>query len=87
MRLLWKANVNSIPRQMHNLFAPLTVTEVATPRGARELAIFAGISDTLYAIDVATGEMLWEKTFDSIYPAVTQGLGGTLCPGGQTACW
>ena len=29
--------------------------------------------------------MLWEKTFDSIYPAVTQGLGGTLCPGGQTA--
>ena len=85
MKLLWKVKVNSTPRQMHNLFAPLTVTGVATPRGPRELAIFAGISDELYAFDVATGEMVWEKKFDSIYPAITQGPGGTLCPGGQTA--
>jgi outer membrane protein assembly factor BamB len=85
MRLLWKAKVNSIPRQMHNLFSPLTVTGVSTPRGARELAIFAGISDQLYAFDVASGEMLWEKKFDSIYPSVTDGVGSTLCPGGQTA--
>ena len=85
MRLLWKVKPNSVPRQMHNLFAPLTVSGVTTPRGARELAIFAGISDQLYAIDVATGEMLWEKRFDSIHPAVTKGVGSTLCPGGQTA--
>ena len=68
MKLLWKIKVNSTPRQMHNLFAPLTVSGVTTARGARELAIFAGISDELYAIDVATGEMIWEKKFDSIYP-------------------
>jgi hypothetical protein len=85
MKLLWKVKVNSTPRQMHNLFAPLTVTGVATVRGPRELAIFAGISDELYALDVASGEVLWEKKFDSIYPAITQGPGGTLCPGGQTA--
>ena len=85
MKLLWKIKVNSTPRQMHNLFAPLTVSGVTTARGARELAIFAGISDELYAIDVATGEMIWEKKFDSIYPSVTTGVGSTLCPGGQTA--
>jgi outer membrane protein assembly factor BamB len=85
MKLLWKVKVNSATRQMHNMFAPLTVTDVATPRGARELAIFAGISDQLFAFEVATGEMLWEKKFDSIYPAVTGGVGSTLCPGGQTA--
>ena len=85
MRLLWKSKVNSTPRQMHNLFAPLTVSGVTTPRGARELAIFAGVSDELYAFDVASGEMVWEKKFDSIYPIVTKGPGSTLCPGGQTA--
>ena len=85
MKLLWKIKVNSTVRQMHNLFAPLVVSGVGTPRGARELAIFAGISDELYAVDVATGEMIWEKKFDSIYPSVTSGVGSTLCPGGQTA--
>ncbi len=85
MKLLWKTKINSTPRQMHNLFAPLTVSGVTTPRGARELAIFAGISDQLYAVDVATGETIWEKKFDSIYPSVTSGVGSVLCPGGQTA--
>jgi outer membrane protein assembly factor BamB len=55
------------------LFAPLAVSGVATARGPRELAIFAGISDQLYVVDVATGEMIWEKKFDSIYPSVTTG--------------
>ena len=85
MKLLWKIKVNSTPRQMHNLFAPRhRLGRHDGPRRA-ELAIFAGISDELYAIDVATGEMIWEKKFDSIYPSVTTGVGSTLCPGGQTA--
>ena len=81
MKLLWKVKVNSTPRQMHNLFAPLTVSGVTTPRGARELAVFAGISDQLYAVDVATGETIWEKKFDSIYPSVTTGVGQHVVPG------
>jgi outer membrane protein assembly factor BamB len=85
MHLLWKEKIDSTPRQMHNLFAPLTVTGVTTVRGPRELAIFAGISDELYAVDIATGETLWQTKFDSIYPQATQGMGSTLCPGGQTA--
>ena len=85
MKLLWKIKADSTPRQMHNLFAPLIKEGVVTPRGAKELAFFAGISDELYAYDVSNGELVWQRKFDSIYPQVTTGTGSTLCPGGQTA--
>ena len=85
MRLLWKIKAESTPRQMHNLFAPLVKESVQTARGPMELAIFAGISDELLAYDVAHGELVWHRKFDSIYPQVTTGAGATLCPGGQTA--
>ena len=85
MKLLRKMTAESTPRQMHNLFAPLIKEGVQTPRGAKEIAIFAGISDELFAYDVSNGELLWRRTFDSIYPQVTTGTGSTLCPGGQTA--
>ena len=73
MKLLWKVKVNSTPRQMHNLFAPLTVSGVTTPRGARELAIFAGISDELYAIDVATVSCSGRRSSTASIPQVTTG--------------
>ena len=85
MKLLWKVKADSTPRQMHNLFAPLVKDAVQTPRGPRSLAIFAGISDELFAYDVANGELVWQRKFESIYPQVTTGTGSTLCPGGQTA--
>ena len=83
MKLLWKTKVTSTPRQMHNAFAPLVVQGVTTLRGAREIALFAGISDELFALDVRNGEILWEKKFQTDY--VNTGAGSTLCPGGQTA--
>ena len=85
MKLIRKIMAGSTPRQMHNLFAPLIKQGVQTPRGPKEIAIFAGISDELFAYDVANGEPLWSRQFDSIYPRVTTGNGSTLCPGGQTA--
>jgi outer membrane protein assembly factor BamB len=85
MRLLWKTKADSTPRQMHNLFAPLVKEGVQTARGPMELAIFAGISDEIFAYDANHGELVWQRKFDSIYPQVTTGNGSTLCPGGQTA--
>jgi len=85
MRLLWKIKAESTPRQMHNLFAPLIKEGVQTARGPMELAIFAGISDELFAYEVSSGDLVWQRKFDSIYPQVTTGPGQTLCPGGQTA--
>jgi outer membrane protein assembly factor BamB len=86
MKLLWKVKLDSTPREMHNLFSPLIAENVTTANGPREMAVVAGVSDDLFGIDVASGDLIWKKRFDSTYtpPAGGRG-GGTLCPGGQTA--
>ena len=85
MKLLWKVKLDSQPRQMHNLFPPLIAERATTARGPREIAIVAGISDDLFGIDVANGEVLWKKHFDSTYAPAPNALYHTLCLGGQTA--
>ena len=84
MKLLWKVNLESTPRAMHNLFAPLVAERVTTAQGPRELAVVAGVSDDLYGIDVAAGRQIWHRRFDSTL-AKPGGTNDTLCPGGQTA--
>src|SRR5438874_12735234 len=61
MKLLWKIHLDNQPRQMHSLFPPLIVEKVNTPSGVKEVAIDAGVSDNLYAIDVETGQLIWQK--------------------------
>jgi outer membrane protein assembly factor BamB len=85
MKLLWKVKLESTPREMHNLFSPLIVERVTTAQGTREMAVVAGVSDDLFGIDVASGEMMWKRHFDSTFTPQTGGRGSTLCPGGQTA--
>ena len=84
MKLLWKIKLPSTPREMHNLFAPLIAERVNTAQGVREVAVVAGVSDDLFGIDVASGERLWHKHFDTTFTGGGRG-GDTLCPGGQTA--
>ena len=83
-KLLWKVKLESKPRAMHNLFAPLVAERVATAQGTRELAVVAGVSDDMFGIDVATGREIWHRRFDSTL-ANPGGTNDTLCPGGQTA--
>jgi outer membrane protein assembly factor BamB len=83
-KLLWKTKLESTPRAMHNLFAPLVAERVTTAEGTRELAVVAGVSDDLFGIDVATGRQIWHRRFDSTL-AKPGGTNDTLCPGGQTA--
>lgn len=83
-RLLWRLGLESTPRAMHNLFAPLVAQRVDTAQGTRELAVVAGVSDDLFGIDVATGRQIWHRHFDSTL-ANPGGTDNTLCPGGQTA--
>jgi hypothetical protein len=86
MKLLWKIKLNSTPREMHNLFAPLIAERVTTARGVREMAVVAGVSDDLFGIDASSGELMWTTHFDSTYtPPPGARTGDTLCPGGQTA--
>ena len=65
MKLLWKLKLESKPRAMHNLFAPLVAERVTTAQGPRELAVVAGVSDDLFGIDVASGGQIWHRRFDS----------------------
>jgi outer membrane protein assembly factor BamB len=87
LKILWKIQLDNVPRDMHSLFAPLIVDNVATSKGSKQIAIETGASDNLYAIDVETGTLLWQKHFQ--YPPITAGRGlrpgDPLCPGGQTA--
>ena len=87
LQILWKIKFDNKPREMHSLFPPLIVENIKTSAGPKQIAIEAGISDNIYAIDVDAGEVLWQKHFE--YPPITEGRGlppgDPLCPGGQTA--
>ena len=86
MKLLWKIKLDNQTRQMHNLFPPLIAGSVTTRDGEKEIAVVAGVSDNIYAIDVARGTRLWKRTFDSTFQEIPGGRGGgVLCPGGLTA--
>lgn len=87
MKLLWKLHLDNEPRQMHSLFPPLIVERVNTANGVKQIAIDAGVSDNIYAIDVEKGEVIWKKHFVSTWtpPAPNGRPGDILCPGGITA--
>ena len=87
IKLLWKIKLDNEPRQMHNLFPPLIIERVNTSGGPKQIAIEAGVSDNIYAIDVEKGEVIWKKHFQSAWtPPASGGRGaGILCPGGLTA--
>lgn len=85
MKLLWKYKTDNEPREMHALFPPLIVGRVLTAAGPKQVAVVAGISDNLYAIDVATGGLLWKHHFDTTFSPPPGVSFGTLCPGGQLA--
>ncbi|HVT92154.1 MAG TPA: hypothetical protein VHD76_04880 [Bryobacteraceae bacterium] len=87
LKILWKLKFDNKPKEMHSLFPPLIVGRVQTSDGPKQIAIEAGISDNIYAIDVDAGKVIWQKHFE--YPPVTEGRGlregDPLCPGGLTA--
>ncbi|MBS1857372.1 MAG: PQQ-binding-like beta-propeller repeat protein [Acidobacteria bacterium] len=86
-KLLWKIHLDNEARQMHSLFPPLIIDKLNTSAGVRQVAIVAGVSDNIFAIDVEKGQLLWKKHFDSTWtpPASGGRGGGILCPGGITA--
>ncbi len=83
-KLLWSVQLNSTPRSMHNLFPPLIAENVTTPQGPLEVGLVAGVTDDLFAINVANGQVLWRRRFEN--RLVNQApVNNVLCPGGQTA--
>ncbi len=86
IKLLWTIKLNNATRAMHSLLPPLLIGSVATKNGAKQVMIQAGVSDNVFGIDVATGELLWTRHFESTFQDSPGGRGpSVLCPGGMTA--
>ncbi|MCL2430146.1 MAG: PQQ-binding-like beta-propeller repeat protein, partial [Alphaproteobacteria bacterium] len=84
LEILWKINLGNEPREMHSLLPTLIAANVPAPDGPREITITAGVSDNIYAVDAATGALVWKQHFDHTPPNPPT-AGSTLCPAGQTA--
>ena len=63
MKVVWKLHVNSEVREMNGLTAPVVVENVLTLQGHKDIVVVAGASDTLDAVDIDTGKVLWHKQF------------------------
>jgi outer membrane protein assembly factor BamB len=85
LQLRWKIQLHNEPREMHSLFPPLIVDQVKTSNGTKQIAIDAGSSDNLYAIDIAAGTVLWSKHFPYKSEKPQLPGRGPLCPGGLVA--
>jgi outer membrane protein assembly factor BamB len=82
---LWKLKFENEQKALHSLLGPLIVGRIITNRGFKELAIVAGSSDNIYAVDADLGRILWQRHFD--YSSETPQVQNSswLCPGGLTA--
>jgi glucose dehydrogenase len=61
LKVLWKAKLDSVPKEMTSLTAPLVADGIITPRGFMELVLVAGASDSAHAIDVDTSSVFWQR--------------------------
>ena len=80
LKLLWKIKTDNHVRALHALMPALVLGRLNTPGGPKEIAYVVGISDNLYAIDVAAGMILWQKHWDYPAPAPAGRGGGNAAP-------
>jgi PQQ-like domain len=73
LKLMWKIETGNQPRALHSLMPVLVMGQLNTPAGMKQVGLVNGISDNLYAFDVESGTILWQKHWDYPLPA---GRGG-----------
>ena len=71
MKLVWKIHVDSQLREMNSLTAPIVAENVLTAQGHKDIVVVAGASDTLDAIDIDTGKVLWQAILGGMPMAST----------------
>ena len=60
LQLLWKTKVESKTMGMQSFREPLIVSGVKTGEGARTVAVLAGASNDVFALDAETGKVIWQ---------------------------
>jgi outer membrane protein assembly factor BamB len=66
MELKWRTQLDTVPSAVNyydTLTDPIVVSNVATPQGSKTLAFVAGRTDTVYAVDAETGNVVWQRSF------------------------
>ncbi len=61
LQLLWKVKVANKPMGMLTFREPVIVSGVKTADGVKTLAILAGASNDVFAIDAETGKVVWQQ--------------------------
>lgn len=83
LKLLWKTSIKNEPRSLSALTAPVVTEGVTTSTGIRSVVYVAGSSDNLNALDARTGELIWNRTFES--HVLPKDAGMWLCPNNLNA--
>lgn len=85
LKLLWQVKLNNEPLGLGSLTAPVTVSKVIHNSNFLDLAIVGGTSDKLFAIDIDSGKLFWERQLPR--PSEPKPKVGSewLCPSSQNA--
>src|SRR6185312_7206527 len=85
MKLVWKKKLDSDPFSIYNLVPPIVVSGISTSMGTRTVVYTVGVTGTVFALDVETGDVLWSRKLVARVTPVNGGFqGGMLCPNGPT---
>ncbi len=85
LKLLWQVKLDNEPSGLGSLTAPITVSKVIHNSNFMDLAIVGGTSDKLFAIDIDSGKLFWQRQLPR--PAEPKPKVGSewLCPSSQNA--
>jgi outer membrane protein assembly factor BamB len=63
MKLIWKVRIDSQLKEMNGLTAPVVAENILTTQGHKDIVVVAGADDTVDAVDIDKGKVLWHKRF------------------------
>jgi len=61
--LQWTVQLDNAPLSLTSLMPPVVARDVVTPEGIKTLVYVAGSSDHLFAVDAASGKVVWTRDF------------------------
>jgi outer membrane protein assembly factor BamB len=87
LKLLWKLKTDNKTMGMQSFREPLIVAGLATANGVKTLAVFAGSSNQVYAVDAQGGSLVWQKQlkWSSAQPQEPGEGRGFICTNALTA--
>jgi outer membrane protein assembly factor BamB len=83
LKLEWSVQLDSAPKALNNLTAPIVRASMMTSKGVKDVVIVGGVSNKVFALDGDTGKIVWQKTLST--EGTPQRGDSWLCPNGLTA--